>query len=148
MVSRQQVLASNALLPSTLTNRLVAVFAGATSGIGLATLKSFVNYTVAPRIYLLARNTASAERVVAECKTIKSDAQFTIVKVDLSSVRETDRACEVVKNNEKRVNLIVLSMGEIRMDRACKLNHYTATRCVNHDTLILGTSPINHAPAD
>lgn len=87
-------------------------------------MKTFVKYAVEPRIYFFARNTASAERVVAECLAVNPKADFEIVKADLSSVVETDRACQVVKAKEKGVNLVVLSMGEVRMDRARKFVYF------------------------
>lgn len=39
-----------------------------------------------------------------------------------------DKAYEVLKDREKMVNLVVLGMGGIRIDRACKLDcHPTLT---------------------
>lgn len=122
MVSLPIVLASNAQIPSTLPEGLVAVFAGATSGIGEATLKTLVKYAVKPRIYLFARTPASAERVIAECRQSNPSAELEFIKVDLSSIKETDEACEVVKKKEKMVNLVVLSAGELKLDRTCKSN--------------------------
>ncbi|KAL1604880.1 hypothetical protein SLS60_004420 [Paraconiothyrium brasiliense] len=121
MVSLHQVLSSNARIPHELPKNMVAVFAGATTGIGLATLKAFVKYAVAPRIYFLARNTPTAERIVTDCLTTNPSSTFHVLKVDLSSVRETTAACDTIKAKEKAVNLIVLTMGEIRMDRTCTL---------------------------
>jgi NADP-dependent 3-hydroxy acid dehydrogenase YdfG len=121
MVSLPDVLASNAQISSILPKRLVAVFAGATSGIGEATLKGLVKYAVEPRIYLFARNPASAERVLAECRQLNSSAEYEFIKVDLSSIKETDAACEEIKRREELVNLVVLSAGELRLDRARKL---------------------------
>jgi NADP-dependent 3-hydroxy acid dehydrogenase YdfG len=121
MVSLSEIHASNAQLPSFLPKQVVAVFAGATSGIGEATLKTFVRYAVEPRIYLFARNEASAERVIADCRQINPAGDFIFVQVDLSLIRETDRACEEVKSKEKRVNLVVLSAGEMKLDRSRKL---------------------------
>ncbi|KAK7192368.1 hypothetical protein DPSP01_004955 [Paraphaeosphaeria sporulosa] len=118
MVSLPQVLASNAHIATSLPPDLVAVFAGATTGIGRATLKAFVKYAVAPRIYLFARNTDAAAQVVGECTEINPKCEIEVIKVDLSSMRETEAACEVVLAKEQRVNLLVLSMGEVRADRA------------------------------
>ncbi|CAO2651407.1 Nn.00g039770.m01.CDS01 [Neocucurbitaria sp. VM-36] len=118
MVSLPDVRASNAQIPTALPGRLVAVFAGATSGIGETTIKTFVKYVVEPRIYLFARNATSAERVIAECREFNPRGEYVFVKVDLSLVKETDRACEEVKSREKLVNLVVLSAGELSFDRA------------------------------
>lgn len=120
MVSLVAVRVSNKQIPTALPKNLVAVFAGATSGIGLATLKRFVNYAVEPRIYLFARNPTSAERVIAECRQLNPQGEYVFVKVDLSLVKETDRACDEVKSKEKLVNLAFLSAGELSFDRARK----------------------------
>jgi len=117
MVSFTDVLASNAQIPSTLPKQLVAVFAGATSGIGEATLKSLLKYAVEPRIYLIARNQASAERVIAECRQINPRGEYVFIQADLSSIRETDRACEQIKRREKLVNLAFLSAGQLNLDK-------------------------------
>jgi NADP-dependent 3-hydroxy acid dehydrogenase YdfG len=139
MVSLPQVLTSNTRISTSLPRSLVAVFAGATTGIGLATLKTFVTHAVAPRIYLLARNTDAAARVVEACHTLNPDAAIEVVKVDLSSIRETDAACAVIKEKERGVNLAVLSQGEVRLDRACIYpfpshlsNSQIKTYCIQH----------------
>jgi NADP-dependent 3-hydroxy acid dehydrogenase YdfG len=117
MVNFSDVLASNARIPSALPKRFVAVFAGATSGIGEATLKSLLKYAVEPRIYLIARNQTSAERVIAECQQLNPRGEYIFVQADLSSIRETDRACEHIKSREKLVNLVFLSAGQFDLDK-------------------------------
>lgn len=116
MVQLQNVLASNAQIATSLPC-MIAVFAGATTGIGEATLKKFVHYAIEPHIYLIARSQAGAEKVVSECKQINPKAQFDIVIADLTFVKETDRACGEIKSKENAVNLLVLSAGEVRLDR-------------------------------
>lgn len=113
MVSIATVLKSNATIPASLPAGLVAVFAGATSGIGESTLKTFVKYAIKPRIYLIARSTSSGERFVAECKEINSEAEVHLIKADLSSIRETDKACDEIVQKEKEVNIVMLSAGEL-----------------------------------
>ncbi|KAH7063862.1 hypothetical protein BKA63DRAFT_497142 [Paraphoma chrysanthemicola] len=117
MVSLKDVIASNGLIPTTLPKRLVAIFAGATTGIGESTLKTFVKYAVEPRIYLFARSPDSAARVIAACRQINPQGEYEFVKVDLSLIRETDAACEHVKSKEKLVNLLFLSAGEVSFNR-------------------------------
>jgi NADP-dependent 3-hydroxy acid dehydrogenase YdfG len=120
MVTFSDVLKSNAKIPSGLPKRLVAVFAGATSGIGEATLKLLSKYAVEPRIYLIARNQTSAERVIADCRQINPQGEYMFVQADLSSIRETDRACEHIKSKEKVVNLVSLSAGQFDLNKKRK----------------------------
>ncbi|KAH7355478.1 hypothetical protein BKA66DRAFT_430165 [Pyrenochaeta sp. MPI-SDFR-AT-0127] len=117
MVSLSDVLASNAQITTTLPKGLVAVLAGATNGIGEITLKTLVKYATAPRVYLFARNPASAERVIVECRQLNPQGQYTFIKADLSLIKDADRACEEVKRKEKLVNLVVLSAGELSLQR-------------------------------
>lgn len=116
MVKLQKVLASNAQIPASLPKQLVAVFSGVTNGIGEVSVKTLAKYVVEPRIYLFARNQSSAERVIAECRQINPRGQYTFVQVDLSSVKETDRACEYVKSKEKMVHLLLMSAGELKLN--------------------------------
>ena len=120
MVPLPEIHESNDRIPSSLPKTLVAVFAGATSGIGEATLKNLVKYAIEPKIYLLARNPVSAARVIAECRRINPKGEYVFIKADLSLVKETDHACAQVKTSEKLVNLVVLSAGEISFDRGRK----------------------------
>lgn len=49
-------------------------------------------------------------------------------QIERSSAMAMDKAYEVLKDREKMVNLVVLGMGGIRIDRACKLDcHPTLT---------------------
>jgi NADP-dependent 3-hydroxy acid dehydrogenase YdfG len=56
MVSLKDVQLSNSRIASELPSHLVAVFVGATSGIGEASLKKFAKYACQPRIYFVGRS--------------------------------------------------------------------------------------------
>ena len=118
MVTLPSVLASNARISTTLPKALVAVFAGATRGIGEATLKTWIRYAIEPRIYLFTRSVASGERLISECKSINPQAKVIPIQADLSSIKETDRACKVVLDAEERVNLLIHSAGEVKLDKS------------------------------
>ncbi|KAJ3725543.1 hypothetical protein DFJ43DRAFT_1133402 [Lentinula guzmanii] len=95
MVSLSEIYTSNALITSSLPPRLVAVFVGGTSGIGESTLKAFVSYAVQPKIYILGRNNASAERIIGECKFLGpeghvGEAEVVFLQADLSSMKTVE----------------------------------------------------------
>ncbi|KAK3950546.1 hypothetical protein QBC32DRAFT_371856 [Pseudoneurospora amorphoporcata] len=73
MVTLEQIQTSNAHIMSSLPSGLVAVFVGATRGIGEATLKQFVRYAVAPRVYFVGRDRTDGERVGAELANINPE---------------------------------------------------------------------------
>lgn len=117
MVTLSQVQSSNSLISSTLPPNLVAVFVGATSGFGETTLKQFAKYTIQPRIYFVGRSQAAGDRIVAECKALNPQGEYTFVKADVSLIRVVDEVCEEIKAKEKAINILFLSAGLPSMDR-------------------------------
>jgi NADP-dependent 3-hydroxy acid dehydrogenase YdfG len=117
MVSLSTVRSSNALISSTLAPRLVAVFVGATSGIGEATLKELARYSRQPRAYFIGRSQDAADRIEAECKSLNPAGEFIFIKADVSLIRVVDQVCKQIKEKEKVINLLFLSAGVPSMDR-------------------------------
>ncbi len=113
MVSLADMKSSNSRIPSSLPPGLVAVFAGATSGIGETTLKQFAKHARQPRVYFLGRSQEAGDRIVAECKTLNSEGEYIFVKADLSLIRVVDEVCRDIKSKEKAVNLLFLSTGSM-----------------------------------
>ena len=120
MVSLSVVQASNSLIASSLPPGLVAVFVGATSGIGEATLKQFVKHTLKPRAYFVGRSQTAGNRIVDECKALNPVGEYTFIKADVSLIRVVDEVCENIKVKERALNVLCLSMGVTSMDRRGK----------------------------
>lgn len=114
MVSLSDVQSSNALIPSTLPGGLVAVFVGATSGIGEYSLKAFAQYAVQPRIYFVGRSQEAADRIVKECMALNPDGSYTFIKADTSLMRNVDDVCGEIRAKEKVVNLLFLTTGSLQ----------------------------------
>lgn len=121
MVSLSQIRASNSLISSTLPVGLVAVFVGATSGIGEITLKKFAKYTQRPRAYFIGRSQGAADRIVAECKTLNPSGEYIFRKADVSLICVVDEVCRDITDKEKALNLLFLSAGVLSMDRSSEL---------------------------
>jgi NADP-dependent 3-hydroxy acid dehydrogenase YdfG len=113
MVSLTAVQASNACIPTTLPSGLVAVFVGATSGIGEYTLKEFARFARQPRIYNIGRSQQASDRIAVECKKLNADAQYTFIQADVSLIRSVDAVCEQIQAKEKTVNILFLSAGTL-----------------------------------
>ncbi|KAK5735786.1 hypothetical protein LTR17_007959 [Elasticomyces elasticus] len=111
MVAYSDVLASNALIPKTIAPDLVAVFVGATSGIGEYTLRALAKYAVRPRIYFVGRSQEAATRIVAACREVNPEAELLFLKSDVSLIRNVDEVCREIAGKEKTINLISLSQG-------------------------------------
>lgn len=119
MVSYTQVKASNAKITSDLPAGLVAVFVGATNGIGEYTLRQFAKHAKDPRVYLVGRSPEAGPRIAAECTKISQGGSFTFIKADTSLIRNVDQICKDIKAKESSINLLFLSTGT--------LDFYTST---------------------
>ena len=120
MVALSSIQSSNSLISSTLPPKLVAVFVGATSGIGEATLKQFAKHSIQPRAYFIGRSQDSGDRIAAECKILNPEGEYIFVKADASLIRVVDEVCDVINAKEKAINILFLSAGVAIMDRRGK----------------------------
>ena len=118
MVALSTVQASNSLVSSSLPPGLVAVFVGATSGIGEATLKQFAKHARKPRAYFVGRSQDAGDRIVAECKALNQAGEYVFIKADVSLIRVVEKVCETIKAKEKDLNILFLSAGLPSMDRS------------------------------
>ncbi|KAF2420754.1 NAD(P)-binding protein [Tothia fuscella] len=117
MVSLSLIKKSNATIPDHLPPSLVAIFVGGTSGIGEATLKLFTKSTSKPHIYIIGRSLSSAERIIAECRTLNPSGNYEFCQKDMTSMGDTRRLCDEIRSKEKVVNLLILSAGDPDLSR-------------------------------
>ncbi|KAF2152880.1 NAD(P)-binding protein [Myriangium duriaei CBS 260.36] len=111
MVSLQVVEASNARIATELPPGLVAVFTGATSGIGEYTLKAFAQHANKPRIYFVGRSQQAADRIKKECETLNPEGRYTFFQADLTLMKNVDDICDQIKNREQVVDLLFETQG-------------------------------------
>ncbi|KAF9531938.1 hypothetical protein CPB83DRAFT_904069 [Crepidotus variabilis] len=115
MVSLTEVHSSNARILASLPARLVAVFVGATSGIGEMTLKQFAKHVRQPRIYFSGRSQEAGDRITAECRIINPEGTYIFIRADLSLIRTVDDVCGEIRSKEKAVNLLFISTRSLLM---------------------------------
>ena len=113
MVSLTDVQSSNSRIASALPPGLVAVFVGATSGVGETSLKQFAKHTRQPRVYFVGRSQEAGDRIAAECKSLNSEGEYFFIRADVSLICTVDDICRDIKNKEKAVNLLFLSTGSL-----------------------------------
>lgn len=113
MVSLTNVKSSNSRITSTLPPGLVAVFVGATSGVGETSLKQFAKYARQPRLCFIGRSHEAGDRIVSECKALNSQGEYIFIQADTSLIRTVDDVCREIKSKEKAVNLLFLSTGSL-----------------------------------
>lgn len=111
MVSLEQMRASNARIPHSLPQGLVAVFVGGTSGIGETTMKKFAKHTVRPRIYFIGRSEQSAIRILAELQALNPAGEYHFLQGDVSLLQNVDDVCRELHTKETRINLLFLTCG-------------------------------------
>jgi NADP-dependent 3-hydroxy acid dehydrogenase YdfG len=110
MVSLKEVRKSNVDLES-LPPDLVAVFAGATAGIGLGTLRQFAKSTNAPRAYIIGRSRAKASHIIHELKIINPSGTFVFLEGQFSHIKDVDHMYEAIKKLETHVDILCMSTG-------------------------------------
>lgn len=106
------------LLPAptpSIKHTLTFIIVGATSGIGEATLKAFVQNTISPRVYIVGRSTTAAERIKKECQVLNEDGKVEFLKADVTELSEVDRICKEIVSREQRINLLVQSQGNLTL---------------------------------
>lgn len=129
MVSLSDVQSSNSRVASALPPGLVAVFVGATGGIGETSLKQFARHARQPRIYFVGRTQEAGDRIAAECKALNSEGEYIFVKADVSLIRTVDDICRDIKSKEKVVNLLFLSQGTLIMNTSMCAIHPELLYC-------------------
>lgn len=118
MLSLAEIQLSNAQASSTLPPGLVALFVGATSGIGAATLKAFAKYTRRPRAYFVGRSQEAADRIIAECAALNPEGEYIFIPADVSLIRVVDEVCAEIRAQETHLNILFLSAGVPSLDRS------------------------------
>jgi len=110
MVSLKDVKNSNRSLQA-LPPGLVAIFAGATAGIGLGTLKQFAKHTNGPRGYIIGRSRQKGAYIVDQLKVLNPMGTFVFIEGEFSLIREVDRISEEIKKLEDHVDILCMSPG-------------------------------------
>ncbi|KAI0912847.1 hypothetical protein F4823DRAFT_138569 [Ustulina deusta] len=113
MVSLQAIRESNARIATSLPSGLVAVFVGATSGIGETTLRHLVKRARQPRIYFLGRRETEGTRVQAELKKLNPEGEYHYLRYDVSLLANVDEACRHIQARESAINLLFLTSGTL-----------------------------------
>lgn len=128
MVRLNEVHDTNAKLVQ--SQPLVAVFVGATTGIGEYTLRALAaahgQTGQGLRVYLVGRNEAAAEKIFADCERLAPSATFGFVKCsDVALLKEVDRCCEEVEKRERkaaesghgsaRIDIMVMTQGVLQL---------------------------------
>lgn len=114
MVDIKDVRISNAAFAASRTS-LVAVFVGATSGIGLQTLQQVARTSFKPTVYILGRSRNSAAPLLRQLKASNPDATLNFIETEISLIKNVDKATDEILAKESKVDLLFLSPGGISL---------------------------------
>ena len=127
MIPLNLVKASNATLLQALPPGIVAVFVGGTSGVGEVTLKLFAKNSVRPRIYIVGRSREAAERIIAECRIVNPEGEYTFIQKSLELMKGWEELGNEIKSKEKALNLLFVSAGEPDLSKTSTLSSESRT---------------------
>lgn len=113
MVSLSVIQSSNASISKELPSDLVAVFVGATSGIGRATLLKLAKYVQQPRFYFVGRSQSAADEVLDQLHQISPDGRYEFIKADASLLSVVDMVCETIRKKETHIDILFQSQGTL-----------------------------------
>jgi NADP-dependent 3-hydroxy acid dehydrogenase YdfG len=112
MVNITDIRISNAAFKASKPS-VVAVFVGATSGIGLATAKHLTSAAVTPTLYILGRSKTSATPLLDDLARINPQAKINFIETEIGLIKNVDKACEEIVSKEKKVDTLFLSPGGV-----------------------------------
>lgn len=118
MVDLKQIIEQNSTLKEG-PKRPVGVFIGGTNGIGRATAVEFTKNTVDPTVYIVGRNASAGESLIEQLKETNGgkNAKYYFLKHDVSSIKECDKLCSVIRGQEKKLNLLFVSSGILSVSK-------------------------------
>jgi NAD(P)-dependent dehydrogenase (short-subunit alcohol dehydrogenase family) len=117
MVGIEIIKASNAKVAS--LPSFVALFIGATQGIGEATLQHLTqNAPSSSRIYTVARPSSLAKHQedIAALRKQNPSGTYEVIEADVSLISEVDKIVAAIKKKETKLDLLVLSAGFLAFD--------------------------------
>ena len=115
MVNITAVRASNASFKDS-KESLTALFVGATSGIGMGTLKQFAKHAYAPKVYIVGRSKNAASDLLDELTSSNPQATFVFLEAEISLMRKVDEVCEEIKTKEKKLDILFMSPGYLSFE--------------------------------
>lgn len=116
MVHLTAVEEQNAQFSAKRCSQRVAVFVGATHGIGAGTLETMAELLVEPTLYVVGRSEARFAPQRARLQQVNPGAKVVFVLADISSISGVDEACAMIKAAESRVDYLCMSPGYLPLN--------------------------------
>lgn len=91
-------------------SQLVCVFAGATAGIGRATLERLATMLHSSAFYILGRNKQRHNPWLDQLRATSSN-EFVFIEAQVSLISDIDTACNQILSAERKIDILCLSPG-------------------------------------
>ena len=114
-ISLHQVQESNTRISHTFPAGLVAIFIGATAGIGSYTLLELARCCPKSRIYFVGRSETDGARIKADCDRLNPGGKCVFIKKDTSLMKYGDVVCSEIRGMEREVNMLFMTQGTLDM---------------------------------
>jgi NADP-dependent 3-hydroxy acid dehydrogenase YdfG len=118
MVQLSEIRKSNADYAAQGHSGLVCVFAGATAGIGAATLREVVGLVRSSTLYVLGRDPRRYQDKLDELKRIGPTNYIVVVEAQISLISGVDKACAFIRKAAEKVDMICVSPGGMPLQGA------------------------------
>lgn len=113
MVNLATVVQSNQRYAAGHHQGLTAVFAGATTGIGRATLERTAAMLQSSTFYIIGRNARKYAALIEQLEASAPSNKFVFVEAQLSLIADVDDASGKIASSEQHVDLLCMSPGGI-----------------------------------
>jgi len=150
MVNIKDVRTSNDSFKAT-NKDLVALFVGATSGIGEGTLKQFAKNASHPKIYVVGRSKSAAIPLLDELHNLNPQAFVTFIETEISLIKNVDKVTDEINSKEHSLDLLFMSPGYLSfegrkettegIDTANAVRYYSRLRFAYNLLPLLKASP-------
>jgi NAD(P)-dependent dehydrogenase (short-subunit alcohol dehydrogenase family) len=87
------------------------VFVGSTSGIGLAAISALLKCTTSPKVYIIGRSQSNFAPSLTHLQSLNQSAKLIFIEAQVSLLKEVDRVCTTIKNQETTIDKLWLSQG-------------------------------------
>ncbi|GIZ44733.1 hypothetical protein CKM354_000792400 [Cercospora kikuchii] len=154
--SLKEIRASNASLKQTHSSPTTALFVGATSGIGLATLQAFAKHLSSPHAIVVGRDQQTFQPHLDNLKTLNPNGTYTFLESDISLLANVDKVSKVIKSTlsqqqgNSKLDFLFLSQGYISftgreenadgLDNSVSLRYYSRIRFIQNLLPIMSSS--------
>ncbi|KJZ79459.1 hypothetical protein HIM_00928 [Hirsutella minnesotensis 3608] len=92
---------------------LVAVFTGATRGIGAETLRQLLTHLAKPTVYMVGRSLSKFADKLAELRALNEEATIEFIEADVTLLGEVNRAADVILGKVHHVDIVCMSQGHL-----------------------------------